>query len=283
MNAHQNWKYVLERERHAERRRIRRRQNFFTQIGPTLVPEHLSSQEASDLLFGSLIEAKRVVRNAQRRQVTASVEGCYLPATINNEELPLATRPARILSRLNRSSVFPPLLAEGIEIEGLKVDEILTALRSHQDAPAPSLLDALATASGLSWDLCARILFHQKLVTKPIDENDIAAIQSAREFHNRYGEGRARYAVLSAGGKIEEFQGDWAYFDHDQILELLPGIIVPTKLKRHQYLTNLVANGKCSSIDVYAAPKGVPLFQHPFFDDLNPLFFGKPKSKPDPR
>jgi hypothetical protein len=279
MSAKQTWKHFLKRERHAERRRIRRRQQFLTQFGPTLAPENLSGEEATDFLFGSLTQAKRVVRSAERRQAVASAEGCYLPAPMPDpEDLPLAARPARVLSRLNRSLIFPPLLADQIKIDALKVSEILAALESeHQNAPAHCLLDALATASGLSWELCAQVLLHRKLLTMPIDRHDLVATQAAREFRNRYGEGRARYAVLLAERKIQKFQGDWSYFDRDQFQDLLPGIIVPTKLKRHHYLTNWVTNGKCSSIDVYAAPRGMPLFQHPFFDDFNPLFFGKPR------
>jgi hypothetical protein len=285
MSAKQTWKYFLKRERHAERRRIRRREKFLTRVGPTLIPENLSAEEATDFLFGSLTQAKRVVRSAERRQTVASAEGYYLPGPMPNPgDLPSAARPARVLSRLNRSAIFPPLLAEEIKIEAQKLSEILVALESeHQNAPAHCLLDALATASGLSWGLCDQVLLHRRLLTGSVDRHDLVATQGAREFRNRYGEGRARHAVLLAERKIQEFEGDWAYFDHDQFQDLLPGIIVPSKLKRHHYLTNWVTNGKCSSIDVYAAPKGTPLFQHLFFDRFNPLFFGKPRPNRDRR
>jgi hypothetical protein len=279
MTTKETWKDSLKRKRHAERRRVRRRQEFLTKVGPTLVPENLSPEEATDFLFGSLAQAKRVARRAERRQTVASAEGCSLPGPIqNSENLPSVPRPARVLSRLNRSSIFPPLAADEIAIEALKINEILAALQSkHQNAPAHRLLDAFATASGLSWELCAEVLLRRKLITEPIDRHDLVAIQSAREFRYQYGQGRARYAVLLAEGKIQEFQGDWSYFDHDQFQDLLPGIIVPTKLKRHHYLANWVANGNYFSIDVYAAPTTAPLFQHPFLDDFNPLFSGKPK------
>jgi hypothetical protein len=281
MTTKETSKDSLKRKRHAERRRVRRRQEFLTKVGPTLVPENFSPKEATDFLFGSLAQAKRVARRAERRQTVASAEGCSLPGPIQySENLPSAPRPARVLSRLNRSSIFPPLAADEIAIEALKINEILAALQSkHQNAPAHQLLDAFATASGLSWDLCAEILLSRKLIAGPIDAHDLVVTQSARQFRTGYNEGRRRYATLITAGEIPQRQGDWAYFEDCEFEALLPGIIVPTKLKREHYLTNLISAPDGLSVDVYTAPELRGLFRHPFFEDFNPLFFGKGPSE----
>lgn len=285
MSVKQNWKNPLTRNRHAERRRARRRQRFLANALVTVASEIFSPEEATDLLFGSLANAKRALRCAERRQVVAAAdERCLPPPVQNSENLPAASQPVPVLSRLNRSSIFPPLVSDEIEVDALSVNEILATFQlKYQDTPAHRLLDAFATASGLSWEVCAEILLSRRLITKPIDCHDLVATRSAREFHNRYGQGRARYAVLLAATKVQEFQGDWAYFDDHQFQDLLPGIIVPTKLKRDHYFTNWVSNDNHSGVDVYAVPTRLPLFRHPFLDDFNPLFFGKPRFNGDRR
>jgi hypothetical protein len=285
MSAKQNWKNPFKRKRHAARRRTRRRQKFLAKELVTVAPEIFSPEEATDLLFGSLASAKRALRCAERRQVVAPADEHCLPRSVqNSENLPAAPQPVRVLSRLNRSSIFPPLVSDEIEIDALGVNEILATLHlKYQDTPAHRLLDSFATASGLSWEVCAEILLSRRLITKPIDCHDLIATRSAREFQNRYGQGRARHVVLLAATKVQEFQGDWAYFDDDQFQDLLPGIIVPMKLRRDHYFTNWVSNDNHSSVDVYVVPTRSPLFRHPFLDDFNPLFFGKPRLNGDRR
>ena len=285
MSAKQNWKNPFKRNRHAERRRVRRRQKFLAKATVSVAPEIFSPEEATDLLFGSLTSAKRALRCAERRQVVAPAdELCAPPPAQNSENLPAASQPVRVLSRLNRSSIFPPLVSDEVEVHAPSVNEILATFQlKYQDTRAHRLLDAFATASGLSGEVCAEILLSRRLITKPIDCDDLAATRSAREFHNRYGQGRARYAVFMAAMKVQEFQGDWAYFGDDQFQDLLPGIIVPTKLKRDHYFTNWVSSDNHSGVDVYTAPTRLPLFRHPFSDDFNPLFFGKPRLNGDRR
>jgi hypothetical protein len=285
MSAKQHWENPFKRNRHAERRRIRRRQKFLAKALVSVAPEIFSPEEATDLLFASLASAKRALRCAERRQVVAPADQrCLPPPVQNSENLPAVSQPVRVLSRLNRSSIFPPLVSDEIEVEALSVNEILATFQlKYQDTPAHRFLDAFATASGLSWEVCAEILLSRRLITKPIDCHDLVATRSAREFHNRYGQGRARYAVFLAATKVQEFQGDWAYFDDDQFQDLLPGIIEPTKLKRDHYFTNWVSSDNHSSVDVYAVPTRLPLFRHPFLDDFNPLSFRKPRLNGDRR
>jgi hypothetical protein len=153
-----------------------------------------------------------------------------------------------------------------------------TSLR-HYGSPPHRLLDGLATASGFSWETCAQILFNQRLISTSIDLHDLAATRDARSFWNQYGQGRACYFNLIMLGQVREFEGDWAYFEDTQLESLLPGIIVPSRLKREHYLANYVMESDCSSLDVYAGSNLDPLFQHRFLQEFNPLFFGEPRSE----
>src|SRR5205814_1700074 len=151
----------------------------------------------------------------------------------------------------------------------------------YHGSPLHHLLDALATASGFSLESCAQILFIHKLVSAPIDFDDLAAIRAARSFWNQFAEGRGRYSALVIAKQVTEFQGDWAYFEDTQLESLLSGIIIPTRLKRDHYLTNHVVESSYSSLDVYAGSNLAPLFQHRFLQEFNPLFFGKPRGEPN--
>ena len=68
--------------------------------------------------------------------------------------------------------------------------------------------------------------------------------------------------------------GEWAWFDERDLALLLPGVIVPTRLKRHEYLTNWISTPRAVSLDVYAGADCEALFQHPFPPEFNPLIFG---------
>jgi hypothetical protein len=263
-------------------RRIRRRRKFIEETIQKVAPSVFSAGEAIDLVAGRPIDAKRAVRRAARRALPCFSESQFFsrPVQLKNDRS-LARRPVRTLSRLNGSSVFPPLVPAEIEIKAIPLHEILRELRSHYgESPPHRLLDALATASGFSWESCGQILYNQKLVGTPIDLHDLAATQAARSFWNKYGQGRARYLNLIMLGRAPQLQGDWAYFEDTQLESLLPGITIPGKLKREHYLANYLAESDCSSLDVYAGNNLTPLFKHRFLPQFNPLFFGKPRHQP---
>jgi hypothetical protein len=261
-----------------ERRRNERREKFFQEAMVNVAPENFSPEESFDLLFGRWTEAKRAVKRAGRRQLIINSEGQFLPAPIQNgKNLSLLPRPVSVLSRLNRSSIFPPLVPIEIEIEAVSVTEILATLKvKYQKSPSHHLLDALATASGMPWEICAEILLANEPIPFSIEPDDLAAARLARAFWTQYGQGRARYSALVAAKGIPQFKGDWAFFDAVQFNILLPGIIIPRKLKREDYLTNWVSERNYFSLDVYAGSTAAPLFQHRFLNDFNPLSFGKP-------
>lgn len=272
-----------QKKRHAERRRICRRRRFVEQAMATIAPDIFLPEEAVDLFFGPLTDAKRAVKRAGRRQlVTAAGEYFLEPAIQTGKGPPSAPRPVHVISRLNGSAIFPPLVPSQIHLAAISVDEILAALRIHyHDSPPHHLLDALATVSGMGWESCAEILLAHKLLKHPIDRHDLAATRSARSFWNQYCHARVRYSALVFRKEILRFQGDWGYFEDTELVRLLPGITIPAKLRREHYLTNWLKEGDQVSLDVYAASTFVPLFQHPFLDRFNPLRFGKPRPDRD--
>jgi hypothetical protein len=158
--------------------------------------------------------------------------------------------------------------------------EIIADLkRRNQDKKLPShvLLDALATASGLSFDCAAQLLVFSQLIEQPISQNDLKMVWSGRQFWKRFCQGQSRYHALSQAEAVPHLTGNWAYFDADELENLLPGIIVPTRLKRHDYLANYVSDEGESSLDIYSRAALQPLFRHPFPVRFNPLVFGKPR------
>ncbi len=267
---------LFNNRRRAEQRSIRR-QNVVLRAIETVCPEVFSSKEVLRLLFGTLQQAERALRRAQDRQRVISADERFARDSViqDGPELPALPRPRQFLSYLNRSRVFPPLVPAKIETGCDSIAEVLTILR--RDFPSHILLDALATRSGLSWPCCAEILMANGLIVSPIEPEDVQAIRDARLFWTLYYRGRARYSCLVRAAVMEPFSGMWGYFEYAQLERLLPGVIIPTKLKRHDYFTNYVSTGDDFSLDVYARSNMSPLFQHRFLNKFNPLFFGKPQ------
>jgi hypothetical protein len=184
------------------------------------------------------------------------------------------------LSRLNRSSVFPPIVSNDQPIEELAVVKILASLHADRNGIAQHhLLDRLAVASALPWETCANLLCAMRLVEDVIEDYVVDATRRARAFWNRFRRGRAGYVRLVAKGQIPGLKGDWAFFEASEFRRLLPGIVIPTRLRRHQYLTRWITESAPFSLDVYAGWDGAPLFSHPFPEQFNPLSFGQPPWK----
>lgn len=272
-----NWR--SNNRRRTERRCIRR-QNVILHGMETVCPEVFLSDEVLALLFGSFQQAQRALQRAQYRQhvISADERFAWDSPFEDDRELPALPRPRPFLSYLSRSRVFPPLVPAEIETAGGTMAEVLAILRrDYRGFPSHILLDALATRSGLSWPCCAEILIANDLIASPIEPEDVEAIRDARLFWTLYYRARARYSCLLRAAIIEPFRGIWGYFERAQLERLLPGVIIPTKLRRHDYLTNYVVNTDDSSLDVYARSNMSPLFQHRFLNKFNPLVFGKPQ------
>jgi hypothetical protein len=259
--------------------RIYRRRRLLQQAFTAIVPEAFSPEESFQLVFGSSLDARRAFNRASRRQeVRPLAKEALAQPGANLGDLTFLPRPTRVLSRLNRSAVFPPLVLNDYQIDEVSISRILAALRRDCETyPPHRLLDAFATASGLSWEDCADLLLSYRLIPVPIGPEDINATRRARLFWNLYEEGRARYAALVAHQLIPPLAGDWASSEKSELERLLPGILIPGRFKRDEYLMNWIGDAISFSLDVHAGSNFAPLFQHRFFDNFNPLVFGRPR------
>lgn len=266
---------IRRRHRHRDRRRQRRREGFVREVAASLTPELLSPEDAIELFCGRLTAARYALKRVRRSQLADSLPR-RLAEGVPCAPIPSAVlRPAPQLSRLNRSATFPPIVPKKITVDAVSAAEVLAIVRARFNTePSHQLLDVFAVGTGLSWELSAEILWAHQLVGAPLTARQIAAVRSARLFWDQYSSGRTRFASLAAASHVPRFCGDWAYFDHADLESLLPGIVVPKRLKRYDYLTNYGLHASGFSLDVYAAPTVVPLFQHEFLDRFNPLSFG---------
>lgn len=266
--------------RRARSRRLKHRTRCIQSAISTIDPNIFSDQEVGDLWLGSLTEAKRACRRAQRRQLFTFRRPVECHLAMGSDPSLVLPRPARILSRLNRSAVFPALVPAATAIQQPSLNRILEILRCGMPVtPLHRLLDALATASGFSWEDSAAILLLSGLIPIAIEPEVIAATRAARDFWKQYSSGEERFRNLVANGAMADLAGKWSIFEHDQLEALLPGIIVPTRLRRHDYLVNPVWKNGELSLDVHAGLDAQPLFQHPFPNAFNPLHFGRPPTK----
>jgi hypothetical protein len=235
--------------------------------------ELFSSEQLFQLMFGSSRAARLTLTRSRRRNGMRS-----FAKKTRIDGRPGLPRPNRVLSRLNRSSVFPPLVSNHDLIQEVAIGKILAALHRHRTIHPPHhLLDQLAVASRFPWKTCADLLYSTRTVDQKIDNHELEATGQARSFWNRFQHGRARYAHLVANGQIPRLMGDLSFFEASEFQCLLPGIVIPTRLRRHEYLTNWVRDGDSFSLDVYAGLDGAPLFRHPFEEQFNPLVFGRPR------
>lgn len=262
-------------------RRIRRRRVFLKKAAALLPPDALSPEESFQLLFGSLSKAREALKRARRRvALRRRLDPLCAETSASVTQRRLVVRPKRILSRLNRAAVFPPLVLNPVQVEAVAVTEVLDALyRDHRFEPPHRLLDAFVISSGFAWRTGAELILACKLIANPIDIDVIEATSRARAFWTHYDRGRSDYATLVAKNEIAALEGDWAWFDHDDFELLLPQAVIPSRLRRHEYLTNWHCDGLNFILDVHTAPKAAPLFQHPFPTEFDSLFFGKPRRK----
>jgi hypothetical protein len=265
---------VRRRHRHRDRRRQRRREGFLREVAASVTPELLSPEDAVDLVCGSVTAARYALKRVRRSQL-ANSSPPQPAADVSCAHIPSAVRPASQLSRLNRSATFPSIVPKKITLDAVSAAEVLAFLSAQcKIEPPHQLLDLFAVGTGLSWELSAEILFAHQLIAAQLTARQIVAVKNARLFWDQYSQGRTRFGSLAASGHVQRFCGDWAYFGHTEFANLLPGIVVPTRLKRYDYLTNYGLHATGFSLDVYDAPTMAPLFQHPFLERFNPLSFG---------
>jgi len=225
--------------------------------------ESFSPVEMAAFLFERWELAWRILRKVWLREQVEKTGSVALPYRPQEQNFSPRPRPAAILSRLNRSRIFPPLVLPEATLPAVQVREILQIVRqAHAEGESwPRLLDVLVTSSGLSWDIGAILL--EKITGRRLLEEEIMIVARARQFWQYYAEGRARMVALQAAKEIPVCQGDWAHFSRSQFADLLPGTVLPDHYERHEFLVNYVQTGGEQSVDVYSIT-GQALFQHPF-------------------
>lgn len=255
-------------------KRDHRRRLLLSNAFRSLELEAFSPPELFQLICGSSRQARLTFTRSRTRNGVRA----FAKTARAERGLKLLPRPNRILSRLNRSSVFPPIVSNDHRIEELAAVNILASLHDYRNIlPPHRLLDQLAVASGFQWETCADLLYATGLVDEVLEQHELDATRQARSFWNRFQQGQDRYARLVAKGQIPRLSGDWAFFEVSEFERLLPGIVIPTRLRRHEYVIKWVTEGPPSSLDVYAGLDGTPLFRHPFEERFNPLSFGQPR------
>ncbi len=250
-------------------KKVRRRSTItpheFLRHAMAQLPRDLTIAEGIGILAGRVETKRRSLKSALIRQ-WLDERGVYsLPVTRNTTGRSLP-RPTALLSYLNRSRVFPPLVSPDRSRPLCPLGDLFHELR-HRGRQIDSL-DLLAGA-GLEWKTAAKVL--AELTGLGLDETLVPAIAAARHFWTLYGEGRARFAALVEMDQLPLPTGDWAQFSATQISSLLPGVRLPDHCCRQEYFTHY-RHGE-DSLELYST-SWIALCQHRFPKRFNPLLFG---------
>jgi hypothetical protein len=223
--------------------------------------ESFSPTEAAAFCFGRRELARRILRRVWLRARVEKSGILALGYRPQEQNLPARPRPAPVLSKLNRSPVFPPLVLPEATHPSVQFFEILEIVRqAHVEGQSwPRLLDVLVTSAGVDWLTGAIVL--KKIIGCIVPEEEIAIVAGARQFWRHYAEGRARMVALQTARELPVWHGDWAHFDRGQFADLLPGAVLPDHCERHEFLANYLHEEP--GLDFYSMI-GQPLFRHPF-------------------
>ena len=249
---------------------------FLIKLANEVSPELLTEEESLKVLAGRVETLKRILINVRRRMLLtggASEPRLSSPSAVGTKPAP--SRPVPVLSYLNRSKVYPPLLPPEYGISEVSFSKTLEQVeqRKAQDTPPHQLLDELVTASRLTWKTGADLLFNHHVIDRPIADKEIELVRRTRRFWTLYNDGRARYRTRVQLSEINSWSGDWAVFERAQLEQLLPDIILPDHFERREFLTRYIVLEKEACLDVHAR-NGKPLFKHPFPSKFDPLTFG---------
>ena len=258
--------------RKTARRKRTTKAELLRKIAASTPPESFLPAEAWAVMFGTLAQARWAARKAWIRSVCDRL-GMYCvthPIRAGQKVCPAPRPPSSSLSRLNCSRVCPPLVFGNATQPTSNIGELRSIIEEGHRCgqPWPKLLDLLATSSGLSWPVAGILL--EKTLGFPISQEEILPVAQARRFWNLYAEGRACLVALQAVKEVPVWGGDWAYFDHEQLPLLLPGLILPDHCQRAEYLTNYISLPGEEALDLFSL-SGQALCRHPFRSYLNPL------------
>ena len=266
---------------HSRWKKIKRRKLFLMQVSKEIPVEIFTPSEAAQLLAADLRSVKPVVRAAKRRYQVAQYQSHCAGTDQGLGPTTPPSRPFHILSRLNSSTVYPPIIPKQIDTDTLGLDQIFGRALKASVAGVPDyrVLDLVATATSIDWDRCAELLYSRKIIARRMDPVDIEITSRARGFWRNYEIGRLYYKALVRVGDIPLWEGDWAYCDRKLFAIILPNAVLTDHFEREEFLLNFVEVEDYSCVDVYAAPTALPLFQHRFLPRFNPLRFGKPRAQ----
>jgi hypothetical protein len=181
--------------------------------------------------------------------------GFHIPVEIHR---PIRRSIPQQIMCLNTYVVKIIFYRHGPEIRPVRVQE-----RPHFCSPRG---ESLTRATGMSWEHCAELLYHNRIIPRRLSEEEIFAVRRAADFWDRLAVAQKLYGAIVRIGELPRFRGRFGYFGKDALKELLPGISIPKHLERNEYLTRLIPadrQGKGLCFDVHSV-KGQPLFRHPF-------------------
>ena len=246
------------------RRKSTDKNAFLLDVLRKVTAEAFLPTELPLLVGGRLEDARRIVRKASIRWIAqkfafpSQVQQSRRRKTISPPQ-----EPSSALSRLNCSSVFPPLLLSDPLLPTTNLHELRQLIQEAYDRgqPWPRLLDCLVASAALTWSAAAG--FVEKIVGFRIDRGDITVIKEARRFWELYEEGRSRAHALQYMKEMPVWSGDWAYFDEEELAQLLPGSVLPDHHRRSEYLTNYVTVAGAEGLDLFTI-QGQSLCRHLF-------------------
>jgi hypothetical protein len=245
------------KRQHVERRRqLRYEIAIFSMLEGISLYDLFSSREAFEFQRADLSAARAMFRKASRR--VGSVGVPVAPSTIAATQFALSSnRPTTALSRQNRSWIYPELSLDPLAEYWSSVvrQGMLEGGASPVTGPQPRRYMTLA-----------RDLAPQRNHGSSSDETNGADLNAS--FWGHYRQGRMSYESSFASNALKE--SGTALFDADELMQLLPGAIMPRSHRRASYLTNLLWDPRGLCLDLFCAATLRPLCRH-YFTSGEPL------------
>lgn len=227
------------------RKEKRRAEIFATlpmpQYAVLLAAGELNPEDVFELHYGDLRGSKNLVRKVWR-ETELMYEGTPTLPLVDDSELKDVGRPKRRLDKANAGLLpagfsAPPLpLPVGHCSQSERLEMLnAPALRSYCRYRVLEFAQKL-----LHFDLPTTALVAGKSLNGgPYTGEEIARFEHALAFDSHFEGGRQAYAVVVAQDGLPIARGDWAFFEHDDLQNLLPELHVPDRLRRNEYLVNL--------------------------------------------
>jgi hypothetical protein len=119
-------------------------------------------------------------------------------------------------------------------------------------------------ACGLSVRACARLAYTAGVLRSPVDADLVDSMNRAIAFQNLLADSHARYRGMVALGEIAAAAGAWAFFSQESLHAFLPGLRLPLRLRRDEYLVNVIAGAddKPECLDLHGV-RYKPICRHP--------------------